>query len=465
MKAEHSSEIVEGTLDHPLLETVEQEPIYLTVGVEEKLPVGKNILYGLQHVLVSNVWLDPVFVAALIGLPMALAGNMVNAIFIAAGLVTLVQATRLVKLPVVQGPSAAFDSLMISAGRDNGLAAAGGGIILSGIIVFILAITGVLGRLKSIFTPVVSGAVIFIVGVALSGFTLFEFLGGEPGSETFASPSVLLMSISTALIVVVLTVFGKGILRSFAFLIALLVGDVLAFGLGQIHFSSVAEKSWFGIPKFLPYGSLTFDWVTFATFFFAYMVAVIEAMGVYHAAADMVGVKLDAKKIRYGFSGEAAGSIASTLIGGFPTTAYAQNVGLLRLTGVGSRHAVTVAGVIFLILGFVPKAGALLVVTPAPVVGGLFLPAAATLIYSGISILARMAKNEANFTIAGLSILLAISLPPIFEGAAGFTGKFLSNSILVGAITAVVLQLVLVNIPHGFKLLHMKLIKSKELGG
>ncbi|MBW7460783.1 uracil permease, partial [Paenibacillus sepulcri] len=124
----------------------DQEPVYLSVGVEEKLPAHKNILYGLQHVFVSNVWLDPVFVAALIGLPMALAANMVNAIFIAAGLVTLVQATRLVKLPVVQGPSAAFDSLMISAGKDNGLAAAGGGIILSGLIVFALAVTGVLGR-------------------------------------------------------------------------------------------------------------------------------------------------------------------------------------------------------------------------------------------------------------------------------------------------------------------------------
>ncbi|MBW7462395.1 uracil permease, partial [Paenibacillus sepulcri] len=100
---------------------------------------------------------------------------------------------------------------------------------------------------------------------------------------------------------------------------------------------------------------------------------------------------------------------------------------------------VTAAGVIFLILGFVPKAGAILVVTPGAVVGGLFLPAAASLIYSGVGILGRMAKTEANFTIAGLSILLAISLPPIFEGAAGFAGKFLSNTIMVGALSAIVL--------------------------
>ncbi|GGD55517.1 uracil-xanthine permease family protein [Paenibacillus nasutitermitis] len=434
----------------------DQDPVYLTVGVEEKLPVHKTVLYGLQHVFVSNVWLDPVFVAALIGLPMALAANMVNAIFIAAGLVTLVQATRLVKLPVVQGPSAAFDSLLISSGKDNGLAAAGGGIVLSGLIVFALAVTGVLGRLKSIFTPVVSGAVILVVGIALSGFTLYEFLGGSPDMDTFATVPVLTMSVTTALVVILLSVFAKGLLRSFAFLIALVVGDLIAFGWGKLDFSSVAEKSWLGMPHFLPYGSLTFDWPTFAVFFFAYMVAVIEAMGVYHAASDMVRVPLTAKQIRYGFSGEAAGSIASTLIGGFPTTAYAQNVGLLRLTGMGSRHAVTAAGVIFLILGFVPKAGALLVVTPGAVVGGLFLPAAASLIYSGVGILGRMAKTEANFAIAGLSILLAISLPPIFEGAAGFAGKFLSNTIMVGALTAIVLQLALVNIPGWLRMLRPK---------
>jgi xanthine/uracil permease len=149
------------------MEDVMEEQTKLTVGLEEKLPPLKNFLYGLQHVFVSNVWLDPIFVAAMIGLPFALAANIVNAIFIAAGLVTLTQATRLAKLPIVQGPSAAFDSIMISTGKVNGLAAAGGGIFLSALIVFILAITGVIGKLRVLFTPVVSGTVIFVVGVAL----------------------------------------------------------------------------------------------------------------------------------------------------------------------------------------------------------------------------------------------------------------------------------------------------------
>ncbi|HLO11027.1 MAG TPA: solute carrier family 23 protein [Pseudoneobacillus sp.] len=423
----------------------------ITIGIDEKLPPIKNFLYGLQHVFVSNVWLDPIFVAAMIGLPLAMAANMVNAIFIAAGLVTLVQATKLVRLPIIQGPSAAFDSIMISAGKVNGLAAASGGIFLSAIIVFILSITGVISRLKGLFTPVISGTVIFLVGISLSGFTLYEFLGGSPGDEAFMSSSTLILSVPTAIIVLILSLFGKGIWKSFSFLIALIVGDIIAFIIGKTNFSMMADKAWFGIPHFLPYGGFTFEWSTFITFFVAYIVAVIEAMGVYQASASMLNTEIDSKRIRNGFAGESAGSMISSLIGGFPTTAYAQNVGLLRLTGVGSRFPVMVAGILFLILGLVPKAGALLALTPDAVVGGIFLPAAATLIYTGISILANVEKTDKNFMIIGISIMLAISLPNYATGAKGILATFFSNSILIGAFMSIILQLVFVNIPNLFR--------------
>ena len=103
-----------------------QVPEQLGSGSKKLTP--KNVLLGLQHVLVSNVWLDPVFVAGAIGLPLALSSNMVNAIFIVSGLVTLIQATRLVRLPIVQGPSAAFDALMIAAGTAGSLAVRADGV-------------------------------------------------------------------------------------------------------------------------------------------------------------------------------------------------------------------------------------------------------------------------------------------------------------------------------------------------
>jgi NCS2 family nucleobase:cation symporter-2 len=421
------------------------------LALDEKLPSSKTFLYGLQHVCVSNVWLDPIFVAAMIGLPLSQSANIVSSIFIVAGLVTFIQATKLVKLPIVQGPSAAFDSVMIAAGKANGLAAASGGIFLSAIIVFILSITGIIGRLKSLFTPVISGTVIFLVGISLAEFTLSEFLGGAPGDESFASPSTLTLSITTSLIVLSLSLFGKGLWKSFSFLIALVVGDILAVMLGKADFSLIESKPWFGIPQFLPYGHLTFQWEPFLTFFVVYIVAIIEAMGVYQASGEMLNTEINKKRIRNGFAGEAAGSFLSSLIGGFPTTAYAQNVGLLRLTGVASRYPVMVAGGIFLLFGFFPKIGALLALTPSPVVGGIFLPAAATLVSTGISILTKAENTDKNYLIIGLAILLALSLPHYSGNIDGILGTMLSNSLLIGAFTTIFLQLILITIPNRLK--------------
>ena len=263
---------------------------------------AQNVLLGFQHVLVSNVWLDPVFVAGAIGLPIALSSNMINAIFIVSGLVTLVQATRLVRLPVVQGPSAAFDALMIAAGTAGMLGAASSSILIASLVFLLLCLTGVIERMRFLFSPMISGVVIFMVGVSLSGFTLSEFLGGAPGDKTFADPHILTVSILTTAIVLVLSLLGKGLLKSFSFLIALVVGTVVAAAFGMVDFSPVASKGWLGLPTFLPYGPFTFDWKIFIPFFIAYMVAVMEALGVYQAASEIQGTSLERKQVRYGLA-------------------------------------------------------------------------------------------------------------------------------------------------------------------
>lgn len=412
---------------------------------------AQNVLLGFQHVLVSNVWLDPVFVAGAIGLPIALSSNMINAIFIVSGLVTLVQATRLVRLPVVQGPSAAFDALMIAAGTAGMLGAASSSILIASL-VFLVAVPDRCDRADAV--PVLSddflGVVIFMVGVSLSGFTLSEFLGGAPGDKTFADPHILTVSILTTAIVLVLSLLGKGLLKSFSFLIALVVGTVVAAAFGMVDFSPVASKGWLGLPTFLPYGPFTFDWKIFIPFFIAYMVAVMEALGVYQAASEIQGTSLERKQVRYGLAGEAAGSAISSLIGGFTTTAYPQNVGLLNLTGEGklrTRTPVIIAAVLLLILGFVPKAGALLSVIPSAVVGGIFLPAAASLIVTGLRALRKVADDERRQTVIGMSLLLGIALPKALSGLTGGASVFFGNNIMVGVFSAIILNALFVALP------------------
>lgn len=420
----------------------------ITHPTEPHLPWGQTLLISVQHIFVSNVWLDPIFVAASAGLSLALSANLVNAIFIASGVVTLIQATRLVKLPIVQGPSAAFDALMIDAGKNGLLSAAGGSVLASGLIVMLLAVTGLLTKLVKKITPEITGTIIFLVGVSLANFTLLEFLGGAPSTPSFAAPTTLLVAIVTAGLVVGLSLFAKGLWHRFSFLIALVVGDSLAAILQQIHFTGLASHAWLGLPRLLPYGALTFNWAIFLSFLIAYGVAVVEAIGVYEASAAMTQETLSPKRVRNGIMGEAAGSILSSLIGGFPTTAFAQNLGVMKLTGVHSRKPILLTGSLLLVLGFCPKLGAFLALTPAAVIGGMFLPAAATLVITGLNILKQVKRTDATDLIIGLSIILAIALPGYAADFPSAMRPLVSNQILVGAIAVTVLHICLLTVPH-----------------
>jgi len=409
------------------------------------------VLMGLQHVLVSNVWLDPVFVAAVAGLPAVLAANMVNAIFLAAGLVTLIQSTRLVRLPIVEGPSAAFDPLMISFGKAGRLAQATTGLLASAVIVFVLAVSGLLARVRAIFTPAVAGSVILLVGLALARFTLIEFFGGNPASPRFADPATIGIALATMVSVLWLTLFTQGAARRYAFLWALLIGNGGAAALGRLDLSPVGQAAWVGLPRLLPYGPFRFEWGVTVALFLAFVVAVVEAVGVYYAAAEIVGTEITAARLSFGVAGEAAGSAVSTLFGGFATTAYAQNVGLLQLTGVASRSAVVVASLIFLLLSVVPKLGGLLAATPDPVVGGIFLPAASSVVMAGISTLRRMPMTPVNQAIAGLALMVGAGLPllgePLFAKVSPAWRELLGQQVVVGAVVAIGLQVLLVQIP------------------
>ena len=297
----------------------------------------------------------------------------------------------------------------------------------------------------------VSGVIIFLVGVSLSSFTLSEFLGGAPGDDGFADPKTLAVSVVTCVLVVVLSQFGKGMVRALSYLIALVVGTSLSIVFGMADFSGVASKPWFGLPQIMPYGGFDFDAAVFVPFFIAYMVAIMGALGVYQAASEIQGVKLEDRQVRYGLSGEAAGSAISSLIGGFTTTAYPQNVALLKVTDEGKSHTrvpVIIAGVVFVALGFVPKAGAMLSLIPSPVIGGIFLPAAASLISTGFNTLRKAEPDDRSQVVIGLSLLLGIALPNALSGLEGGAHVFFSNSILVGAFCVVILKALLIDLPN-----------------
>jgi NCS2 family nucleobase:cation symporter-2 len=165
--------------------------------VEEVIPARRRFALGLQQALVSNAWLDPIFIASVAGFSATLATNLVTATFLAAGVVTVIQSTRLVRLPVVQGPSSAFSPLAIGYYKAGTISAASLGLIIGAALVFLAAVCGQFARLRRLLSPAVSGTIITLVGVALAGFTFMEFFGGKSSPTAMSARPISSASIAS----------------------------------------------------------------------------------------------------------------------------------------------------------------------------------------------------------------------------------------------------------------------------
>jgi NCS2 family nucleobase:cation symporter-2 len=252
------------------------------------------------------------------------------------------------------------------------------------------------------------------------------------------------------LAVVIPTAFGGGRLRAYCFVWALLVGDACSFALGRLSLDAASGAPLFGVPRLLPYGPVQFEGGVTLAVSLAFAVAVIEAIGVYFAAGEIVGTPISDQRLRLGVTGEAIGSFVSALFGGFATTAYAQNVGLLTLTGVRSRFPVIAAGVMFLLLGFFPKLGAALAATPDPVIGGLFVPAAGSVLLTGVATLARTPDHPRHRLIAGVALIAGTGLVPLsatLQARLPASTAVLVSPLVIGTAVALVLEVVLVHLP------------------
>jgi NCS2 family nucleobase:cation symporter-2 len=367
--------------------------------------------------------------------------------------VTFVQSTKLVRLPIVQGPSSAFSPLAIGYYKAGSIASAGLGLFIGAALVFLVAISGQFAKIRAVLSKSVSGAIITLVGISLTGFAFMEFFGG-PGSPNFGTgPSFLIAAITMGAVVVCSGLGGR--LRTFGFLIGLILGNIAAAFAGQLDYSGVGSAPWIALPKIFPYGGWSFDLGITVTMVIVFFVAVVEAVGMYEATALLTKTKLTDKRINMGIAGEAGGSMLSALMGAFGTTAYAQNLGVVKLTGVASRHVVRVTGIIFIILAFIPKVGSILVATPAPVIGGLFIPAAATVIMAGIQMAGTERHSPGRNLVAPLGIMAGLGVPPLAGALAPSLHPVLAemthHSIVVGAVVAIVAELVLVRLPKVLK--------------
>ena len=344
-------------------------------------------------------------------------------------------------LPVVLG--VAFQSVapLTIIGQSHGSGAMFGALIVSGI--FVVLVSGIFSKLANYFPAIVTGSVITTIGL-----TLIPVAIGNMGNNV-ANPSLesLLLALITVFIILVVNIFTKGFLKSISILLGLVIGTLIASGMGQVNFAPVSQAPILHIPTVFYFGAPTFEFSSIVMMCIIATVSMVESTGVYIALSDITKDPIDETRLRNGYRAEGLAVLLGGVFNTFPYTGFSQNVGLVKMSGIKTRLPIYYAAGFLVLLGLLPKFGALAQIIPSPVIGGAMIVMFGFVSLQGMQMLARVdfVNNEHNFLIAAVSIAVGVgfnnsnlfnSLPTAFR-------MFFSNGIVMASILAVVLNAIL----------------------
>ena len=418
--------------------------------------MGEAIPLGLQHVLAmfaSNVT-PSIIVAGAAGLAFGGAEQiyLIQMAMLFAGIATLFQTVGIgpvgAKLPIMQGTSFAFVGVLAGIAATQGLSVALTACIIAGLIHF--ALGGVIQKLRFMFPPLVTGLVILAIGLYLIPVAIKYAAGGAADFQMAADSFGSLMHWTVALTVVVVSLvckfMAKGLISNAAVLIGLIAGYIVAIFFGMVSFGSVANSAWILIPAAMPYG---FEFslgavigVTLVSF-----VSAIETIGD-TSATTKAGSGRDAsdEEIAGATYADGLGTAIAGVFGGLPNTSFSQNVGIVGMTGIMSRHVVTVAGIIMIICGLIPKIGAVISSMPLPVLGGGVIVMFGMVAAAGMNMLSTINMNRRNMIIISVSLAVGLGLnlvPSAVQYLPGIWKTLATSAVAPTALLAVILNLVL----------------------
>jgi xanthine permease len=414
----------------------------------------KTASLGIQHVLAmyAGAVIVPLIVGGALGLTVEQLTYLVSIDILMCGIATILQVWKNkffgIGLPVVLGCTFTAVGPMIAIGGQYGISAIYGSILVSGL--FVVLIASVFGKLVRFFPPVVTGSVVTIIGITLIPVAMNNIAGGQ-GSADFGSLPNISLAFGTLLFILCLYRFANGFIRSIAILLGLVGGTMVAFFMGKVNFAAVTDASWFHLAKPFYFGMPTFEVSAILTMCLVAMVSLVESTGVYFALGDICNRKITEKDLAKGYRAEGLAILFGGLFNAFPYTTYSQNVGLVQLSGIKSKNVIYTTGVFLVILGLVPKIGALTTVIPASVLGGAMVAMFGMVIAYGIKMLSKVELNsQENLLIVACSVGMGLgvtAVPGLFIHLPEGVQILTSNGIVTGSLTAIILNIVFNMVP------------------
>ena len=257
----------------------------------------------------------------------------------------------------------------------------------------------------------------------------------------------LALATITILIILLVNIFTKGFIKSISILIGLIAGTIIAATMGLVDFSPVAEAPLVHIPTPFYFGAPQFEISSIVMMCIIATVSMVESTGVYLALSDITKDPIDSTRLRNGYRAEGLAVLLGGLFNTFPYTGFSQNVGLVKLSGIRTRLPIYYAAGFLILLGLLPKFGALAQIIPSPVLGGAMLVMFGFVSLQGMQILARVdfEHNEHNFLIAAVSISAGVGLngSNLFNTLPTELQMFFSNGIVIASTVAIILNAIL----------------------
>ena len=408
---------------------------------------SQAMVLGLQHLLAmySGSILVPMMIGNALGYNTEQLTYLVSTDIFMCGIATFLQ-LQLNKyfgigLPVVLG--VAFQSVapLTIIGQSHGSGAMFGALIVSGI--FVVLISGVFSKLARFFPAIVTGSVITTIGLTLIPVAIRN-MGDNVPDPTLGS---LILSLVTVAIILIVNIFTKGFVKSISILIGLVIGTTLAAFMGLVDFAPVVKAPFVHVPTAFYFGMPTFEITSILMMCIIAMVSMVESTGVYLALSDITNDPIDETRLRNGYRAEGLAVLLGGVFNTFPYTGFSQNVGLVKMSGIKTRLPIYYAAGFLVLLGLLPKFGALAQIIPGPVIGGAMIVMFGFVSLQGMQMLARVdfANNEHNFLIAAVSIAVGVGFnnSNLFNSLPTEVRMFLSNGIVMASLLAVILNAIL----------------------
>lgn len=423
----------------------------LIYGLNDRPPLRETLFAAAQHLLAIFVAIvtPPLIIAGALGLPVEDTSYLVSMALMVSGVATFIQCHRLggigCGLLCIQGTSFSFIGPIISAGLVGGLPVVFGATIAGSFVE--MFVSRILRYARRIVTPLVSGIVVTLIGMSLIKVGIMACGGGDAAKAdgTFGSFEHVGIAVLVLVLIVLFNRSSNRYLRMGSIVIGLLVGYALSWFLGMVDFGAVQSYGGFNVPNPIHFGWPKFELSSIIGLGLVYLITSIEAYGDITANSLISGEPVEGetfmKRAQGGILADGFNSmIAGLAFCSFPNSIFAQNNGMIQLTGVASRYVGYFIALMLIILGLFPAVGLVFSLMPSPVLGGATLLMFGTVAAAGIRIIASQTINRKATLVMALSFSLGLSVelvPDILCQLPDTLRNIFSSGITTGGLTAI----------------------------